>query len=276
MSRKARASGQIREFLGTHKIRVGTAVGLSVAVVLVVAAGAVSSPASIFSSSADAVRGPTGTVKSPAAGVPQPAADDGPSLAPTGWVSTHERVLRHEALPCTGPNEPINFEIFSAGPSVAEAHLAHFVRRCDSSAPADEAPANYTSYVYGHCQIAEGATGCQPPLEIQSFPACQRSLADYTFEGRPLPYKELPSRGGAEVVEIDFLVDHRIEVYTKSTTIVIFASDPTLAKEAIAQLRSQESGGSPTTQASDLQGAPDIVLGPPNAKGIEGDLPCMS
>jgi hypothetical protein len=190
------------------------------------------------------------------------------------WVSTHERVLEHEALPCTGPRDPINFEIFSAGPSVSGVPLNTFVRRCDASAPADEAPANYTNYVYGHCQAVEGDSGCEPPLQIQSFPACQRSLADYSYEGKPLPVRKLPNRGGAEVVEIDFFLDHRIEVYTKSTTIVIFASSPSLAKKALALLRSQESGEPPAIRPAALGGSPDERLGAPSEAAIEGDLPC--
>lgn len=117
------------------------------------------------------------------------------------WVSTHERVLSQEALPCTGPQDPINFEIFSAGPAVAGLPLTGTVRRCDAGAPADEGPSNYVAYVYGECEIAKGATGCELPLQVHSWPACQRSYADYSFEGKPLPYEELPTQGDAKVVE---------------------------------------------------------------------------
>jgi hypothetical protein len=150
------------------------------------------------------------------------------------------------------------------------------VRRCDAGAPADEAPANYVAYTYGHCEIAEGATGCAPPLQIHTWPACQRSLAEYSFEGKPLPYKELPKRGEAEVVEIDFFLDNRIEIYTKSSTIVIFASEPALARKAVRLLRSQERGKPPVTDADTLGEQPVARLGPPSVGAMKGELSCQS
>ncbi len=212
------------------------------------------------------------TTSSHAAGSESAAATN----RPLAWIPTHVRVLRHEALPCTGPREPINFEIFSAGPSVAGRSVTHFVRRCDTSTPADEAPANYTSYVYGHCKITSSPNGCEPPLEIQTFPACQRSLADYSYEGKPLPYRRLLDRGGAEVVEINFMLDHRIEVYTNSSTIVIFAADRAIAVKALAQLTPQLEGSPPARDASELEANPDEGLAAPVNKAIEGDLPCQS
>lgn len=206
---------------------------------------------------------------------PSRFASDSPSDGSEKWVSTHDRVLAHEALPCTGAKEPMNFEVFSAGPSVAGVPLSGFQRRCANSAPADEAPANLTNYIYGHCEIAAGATGCEPPLEIQTWPACQRALGDYSFEGKPLPYRQLPSRGGAEVVEINFMLDERIEVYTKSVTVVIFAENTALAKTALASLQSQEEGKPAATQADELRGVPEEGLGPPSENAIKGDLTCQ-
>jgi len=200
--------------------------------------------------------------------------DDGHD--PPEWVSTQERVERHEALPCTGPEEPINFEIFSAGPSVAGMPLNTVRRRCDSSTPADEAPANFTNYIYGDCEIAEGATGCVPPLAIQTWPACQRSLGDYSFEGEPIPYRELPRIGSARVVLIEFMFEPRIEVYTGSSTVVIFAENDALAKKALEELRSQEIGKPPATRAEELEGEPDESLTAPSDGATEGELQCQS
>jgi hypothetical protein len=201
---------------------------------------------------------------------------DAGDRAPVSWVSTHERVQRHEALPCTGPKDPINFEVFSAGPSVAGLPLTDFNRRCGGTTPRDEPPANDTTYFYGRCKIAKGATGCAPPLEIQSWPACERALGDYSFEGKPIPYERLPSRGGAEVVEIDFMLDHRIEVYTKSSTVVIFAEKQAFAKKALKLLRFQPIGEPPVTKAAELKGDPEAGLAPPIDGATEGDLQCQS
>jgi hypothetical protein len=188
------------------------------------------------------------------------------------WVSTHERVLRQEALPCTGTEDPINFEVFSAGSAVAGVPMTGTVRRCDAGALADESTSNYFAYVYGDCQALAG--GCRLPLQIRSYPACQRSYSEYEFEGKPLPYKELPPVGGAVVREIEFLVDHRIEIYTGTSTIAISAADWSLAEEALGLLRGQSSGKPPAATAASLAQEQKERLEPPVKGAIEGDLQC--
>jgi hypothetical protein len=187
-------------------------------------------------------------------------------------VSTHERVMRREALPCTGEREPINFEVFSAGPAVAGVPMTGVVRRCDAGALADESTSNYFAYVYGDCRALTG--GCRLPLQIRSYPVCQRSYSEYEFEGKPLPYKELPPVGGARVREIEFLVDHRIEVYTGTSTIVISAADWSLAEAALRLLRGQPGGEVPSSTAESLAQGGRARLDPPVNGAIEGDLPC--
>jgi hypothetical protein len=191
------------------------------------------------------------------------------------WVSTRERVRRHEALPCTGPRDPVNFEVFSAGPAVGGVQMTGAVRTCDDGALADEETNNHLAYIYGECQSqTEDGAGCLPPLQIRSYPACQRTYVDYSFEGKPLPYTELPPINGAKVIEIEFLVDHRIEIYSGDSTIVISAADWSLAEEALEQLRSQPPGTPPATSTSSLVQGPQGSLEPPAKAAIEGDLPC--
>jgi hypothetical protein len=189
-------------------------------------------------------------------------------------VTTHERVLKHEALPCTGLKQPINFEAFSVGSSVSGIPLNTVQRRCGGSAPANEPPANFANYIYGHCEIPEGATGCEPPLEIQTWPACERALADYSFEGKPLAYRRLPDVGGAEAVE--FSLDGRIEVYTQASTIVIFSEDPALARKALTLLQSQKEGSPLATQAGELSHESEEALEAPSDGATEGELSCQS
>jgi hypothetical protein len=191
-------------------------------------------------------------------------------------VSYQERVRKGEALPCTGLKESSNFEVFSAGASPGGLPLNTVRQRCGETSPADEAPANFTSYTYGDCQIAEGATGCRPPLEVQTWPACQRSLGNYSFNGKPIPYTRLPSQSGAEVVEIHFMFGPRIEVYTKSSTVVLFAESRALAIEALGQLQSQETDKPPATQADELEERPEEGLEPPIDGATEGELQCRS
>lgn len=189
-------------------------------------------------------------------------------------VAHKQRVQRNEALPCTAVEEPTNFEVFSAGAGVGDVSLEEVERRCGGPAPADEPPPNYTNYVYGDCEIPEGATGCQPPLQVQTWPLCERALGDYTFEGRPLPRRELPSIGGARVFEIEFGPDRRIEVYTRTSTIVIFAFDYELAVEALDSLSSQPLGKPMGTTAEELESGATNELGAPPANAIKGELPC--
>jgi hypothetical protein len=205
-----------------------------------------------------------------------PISSDAPDSVPADWVSTNERVLRHEALPCTGPREPINFEIFSAGPAVEGLPMNAAVRRCDVAAPKDEKPANYLTYVYGYCETpAKDDQGCAPPLQIQTWPACQRNKAGYSFDGKPVPSREIPPKGGAMVTEFKLAGESRLEVYTKSSTVVIFAERPELAKKAIEFLRPQKTGNPPATRADDLRGSTPKELPPPTDGASEGRLQCQ-
>lgn len=182
-------------------------------------------------------------------------------------------VYNDEALPCTGPRDPVNFETYSPGPSVAGVPLTTTLRRCDGGAIS--ARANYVSYIYGDCEIPKGATGCQPPLEVQSWPACQRYLAKYSFRGDPPPQTKLGKRGHAEVVELSVAGDARIEVYSKSTTVVIFAINRDLATTAVDLLRPR-SAGKPPAEKGALQGSPAEELGAPTNGSMRGALPCHS
>jgi hypothetical protein len=182
--------------------------------------------------------------------------------------------LDHGWLPCTGPREAVNFETFSAGAAPVGLPLTETIRRCDEGS--GDAGANYVSYIYGDCMIAESATGCSPPLEVQVWPACQRSLADYSFEGRPLPHRKLPSDDAAEVVEFAFGLDNRIEVYTRSSTIVIFANQIALARKAVGLLRPIARGKPPLTNPAALAATPVQGLAAPAEGSIEGQLSCGS
>lgn len=256
-NRNARSNAKrLRSPFGSNQGKVGIAVAGAIATLLLavaIASGQAVSP---------------GDNQSPRIGDPAPL--------PKELVSTSELVQRREALPCTGPRDPINFEIFSAGPEVAGLPMTEVVRRCDAAAPVDEAPANRITYLYGDCKIAEGATACAPPLQVQTWPACQRNMAGYSFEGKPLPFKELPRRADAKVVEFNFAQESRTEVYTRSSTIVIFADDPELTRQAVELLIPQQAGRPPVTSRAGLRGAAPQMLGAPSAGATKGTLKCQS
>jgi hypothetical protein len=268
-----------RKTFGARKVTVVVALCCAAGALLFATAIAIDVGGSSNSSGGSRSSGGGGSDSSGGGGSDSPGGGgpNSPSGGNLALVSTQERVSAHEALPCTGIKQPANFETFTAGPSVAGVPLNTVRRRCGDSTPADEPPANFVNYIYGHCDSSGSDTGCAPPLEIQTWPACQRSLGDYSYEGKPMPYRQLPSIDGAEVVEIEFMFEPRIEVYTKSSTIVIFAENPDLAKAAIAQLGSQEIGQPPATQAEELKdGEPGQGLGPPSDNAIEGELSCQS
>jgi hypothetical protein len=178
-----------------------------------------------------------------------------------------------ESLPCTKANEATNFEVFSAGPSPTGLPLTAALRRCDVYTGG----ANYVSYIYGDCEYRNPVNsdgGCEPPLEIQTWPACQRSLAEYTYEGKPYPHTDLARDGDAEVAE--FEDGSRVEVYTGSATIVVFSTDPSVAKKVLPLLRPQQEGASPAARSSELDTKAPQGLPAPAPSATEGDLTCAS
>lgn len=54
-----------------------------------------------------------------------------------------------ETVPCTGPHGPVNFEVFSAGPTPAGLPLTGTSRRCDTGVPRWGWPNNYVNYSHG-------------------------------------------------------------------------------------------------------------------------------
>jgi hypothetical protein len=124
---------------------------------------------------------------------------------------------------------------------------------------------NLVTRMYGRCEAADGE-GCAPPLEVQTWPACERNLALYhrypSPDGDPVPYTEAEVRGVPAAI---FDEGRRIEVYTGDVTVVIFADTPPLARRAAASLRGS------------MHGAPlqaDEPLPAPMAGALEGKLPC--
>jgi hypothetical protein len=172
-------------------------------------------------------------------------------------------------LPCTGRSEPLNFPDFSVRSEFLGIRLSWVVRLCITypNSPNTIRP-NYIAYLYGTCE------GCAPPLQIQSYPACERSLADYQVdENTPYPHAEpqtLP--GGA--VQVSFDGRTRVEIYTGQSTIVISGDDPELVARAAQSLsRDQAAPAVATPTASDETAA---EFPPPANGAISGDLQCSA
>lgn len=179
-----------------------------------------------------------------------------------------------DSMLCTDPRQATNFEVFSLGGSPLDLTLAASLRRCDTPTELGEPGANYVSYIYGDCELRDaGDTGCAPPLEIQTWPACQRSLSDYSFEGSLLPHEALPSERGAQVVS--FEDGMRLEVYTGASTVVVFANQPAVALKVLSLLRPAADDSPPARQAGELETSVPERLDPPDQGATEGQLSCQ-
>ena len=88
----------------------------------------------------------------------------------------------------------------------------------------------FVSMIYGDCDAS--VLPCAPPLNIQVWRSCNRSLDDYEITpGTPYPHTDLTIRGTKAASFED-----RVELYTGSVTIVIFA-EHYLAMQAAKAIR---------------------------------------
>lgn len=205
-------------------------------------------------------------------GVP-PTAPSQPTAADVRAATTGVDSAAHgDLLPCTGDQQPANFAIYSLGPSADGLQLSSESRDCETYAKGSLGRANYVSYVYGSCSIPDGAERCEPPLEIQTWPACERNLAMYESEpGTPYPNTYLGTIRNAPAYS--FNGGTRIEIYSADSTIVVFATDPATAMSATAQLQPESSAAPPPAQPQ--RSAVAATLAAPEAGSLDGTLSCQ-
>jgi hypothetical protein len=125
---------------------------------------------------------------------------------------------------------------------------------------------NFDSYVYGTCE-AEPDEACAPPLEIQSWPACERSAADYNA-GPPGQAKRIEPIDTFRVrgVPARFYEDMSLELSTNAVTVVIWGHSRDQLLAAAKALR--------TEPAAPFQAGPGHHLPPPVAGAEDGTLNC--
>jgi hypothetical protein len=125
---------------------------------------------------------------------------------------------------------------------------------------------NFDSYVYGTCE-PKGGEACAPPLEIQSWPACERSAADYNA-GLPgaahliAPVETLQLRG----VPVRLYADASLELSTRAVTVVIWGHSREQLLAAAKALRTEP--GAP------FQARPQEELPAPVPGSQTGTLSC--
>jgi hypothetical protein len=181
-----------------------------------------------------------------------------------------------DRLPCTSGAEPANFTVYSLGPRLADLPLTAVLRTCARPYPGEWVRSNSVSFIYGTCTVEPDPEtgyvdgGCAPTVEIQTWPACERTLADLGQEGpEPGERSDLTELRGVPAARDD----GRIELYAGDATIVIQANGPALTKRAVSALQAERADLPPFDAATTTTTAGDDL--PPPAPGtLRGELSC--
>jgi hypothetical protein len=161
------------------------------------------------------------------------------------------------------------FPVYSLGTQFEDLPLTAIVRVSQKSrlkarggfGVPDNRP-NHMNFIYGTC-----GGGCVPPLSVQIWPACDRTLQDYYWSdnvrgsGPSRPYERLMIRGVPAASFSDML-----ELYSGTVTIVIFGEN------APQQERAAQSLVSANALAGDI--SPGDPLPRPVPGAMEGRLKC--
>lgn len=118
----------------------------------------------------------------------------------------------------------------------------------------------YWSFIYGDCTPPPSEGGCAPPLEVQVWSACVRSVSPikvrkhhlYEFRGA------IATGGGRGRYEVS-----PMEIFTGRTTIIVFGNETPLIKTAARELR----------EVHQVQAASRLL--PPAQGSLEEKLPCQ-
>ena len=161
-----------------------------------------------------------------------------------------------------------DFALFAPGRAAIGLPLTSLARR-DVRHRGQPARASYVTFKYGTC-IPGPDAGCPAPLEVQVWPACERTRADYQLtpdpdgagpkHAVPLPRKDLWVRG---VPASFFEGGARLELYTGDVTVVLFGSSSAQLLRAAQSIR-----------GINRPLARDSPLPPPVPGALSGRLPC--
>ncbi len=164
--------------------------------------------------------------------------------------------------------DPVGVREFRAFPLywVGESHdglgLTAITRRTPEPG-ADSA--DYVAFLYGSCRAPPGS-GCALPLEIQVWPGCVRTLADYRltpFSNDPLPHETLVVRRVPAAFFRESPASARLELYTGTVTVVLFGTQRDRLVAAAEAIR-----------GVNVEAGPEEPLPPPVPGAIEGRLTC--
>ena len=227
-----------------------------------------------------AVCGVTGLVGAVTLATGSSEAPDANVIVPNGKISAAAAAQLRDLAPCREDESPPDFRPHSLGESFEGIDLSAAQRRCSPPEVVNEGirgstaaatryvhRANYTSFVYGHCENDDG-NGCAPPLEVQTWPACERIAASYD---PALERERLTGRGVPAAIFEDGL---RLELYTGEGTVVVFGVDRERvlrAAESVAPVEREKTF--PPRDLDDLEStAADLLAPEPGA--MQGRVDC--
>jgi hypothetical protein len=166
-----------------------------------------------------------------------------------GGISLASQSTREEA-PCLKQRHLPAFTPYNLGRKFAGLPLTSVGRFCFGPPPralhrvGEPASVAWTSTAtYGTCTPEKGSEGaCDPPLEIQTWPECDRNLSSYGVIEPPRalnPRRSFFLGGSYKIPTASFEYGQtptRLEMYTGQTTVVIYTAaipdPPTLARRA--------------------------------------------
>jgi hypothetical protein len=121
------------------------------------------------------------------------------------------------------------FSLWHAGESFAGQPLTAVYRIDDAAYPGEAIRRDDVTFVYGSCE-PNGHAGCLPPLQVQNWNACERHAGVYPWP----PDEKLTIAGMSAAFYED---GRRLELAAGTTTIVLYAAEPTLLRPAAGVLR---------------------------------------
>jgi hypothetical protein len=181
-----------------------------------------------------------------------------------------------KTLPCTDASSPVNFQTYSLGSQFQGLALAAVLRRCEPPNPLDGSGANFVSYIYGTCD--PGTHGCAPPVEVQTWPACERNLASYDPPAN-IPADILPPPpqvtrvAGTAAAILDS--GYQVEVYTGGSTVIVYGTNTAQVLQAANALQQEPTGSIPNQASAVLATAGLGSLPPPVPGAVQGNLGCQ-
>jgi hypothetical protein len=164
------------------------------------------------------------------------------------------------------------FALYSVGPAYASLARSGIQRTLRSPSETELAEGittwmNTVDFIYGDCSAQGSDTGCSPPLDVQVWPACDRSLSLYPSDA---PYQKVTINGatGAQFQTGDG--GGMLEMYLGKVTVVIFGSSPKQEQDVAANLTPVNA---PAVQAVAAAGT---GLPTPAAGSLSGALTCTT